>query len=247
MAHLLGAENLRIAFPHRTVLESVSLGVDEGDRIGVVGRNGDGKSTLMRLLAGIATPDSGRVTVRGGVTIGMLDQSDTLDPDLTIAHAVVGDTPEHVWAGDAKVRDVISGLLGDLPWDGRVGDLSGGQRRRVALAALLTGDDDVLFLDEPTNHLDVAAQLELMALVRGVANDGVAVVVVLHDLTTALRWCDHVVVLDDGRVAAAGAPDQVLTPELLAAVWGVRAEILRAADGTPTIAYLGPAAPDSGR
>src|SRR5690606_38359328 len=108
---LLGAENLRIAFPHRTVLESVSLGVDEGDRIGIVGRNGDGKSTLMRLLAGVATPDSGRVTVRGGVTIGMLDQSDTLDPDLTIGRAVVGDTPEHEWAGDAKVRDVISGLL----------------------------------------------------------------------------------------------------------------------------------------
>ena len=184
MAHLLGAENLRIAFPHRTVLESVSLGVDEGDRIGIVGRNGDGKSTLMRLLAGVATPDSGRVTVRGGVTIGMLDQSDTLDPDLTIGRAVVGDTPEHEWAGDAKVRDVISGLLGDLPWDGRVGDLSGGQRRRVALAALLTGDDDVLFLDEPTNHLDVEGITWLAAHLkrRWSANAG-GLLVVTHD-----RW-----------------------------------------------------------
>lgn len=184
MAHLLGAENLRIAFPHRTVLESVSLGIDEGDRIGVVGRNGDGKSTLMRLLAGVATPDDGRVTVRGGVTVGMLDQADTLDPDLTIARAVVGDTPEHEWAGDAKIRDVIAGLLGDLPWEGRVGDLSGGQRRRVALAALLTGDDDVLFLDEPTNHLDVEGITWLAAHLRRrwSANAG-GLLVVTHD-----RW-----------------------------------------------------------
>lgn len=155
MAHLLGAEALHLEFPTRVVFDSVSLGVDEGDRIGVVGRNGDGKSSLLRMLAGLQAPDAGRVTVRGGVTVGVLDQAETLDDEDTVGNAVVGDIPEHEWAGDARVREVISGLVGDLPWDAPLSSLSGGQRRRVALARLLTGDWDVLFLDEPTNHLDV--------------------------------------------------------------------------------------------
>jgi ATP-binding cassette subfamily F protein uup len=155
VAHLLGAESLHVAYPNRTIFDSVSLGLDEGDRIGIVGRNGDGKSTLMRLLSGRIEPHGGRVTVRRGVQVAMLDQADTLDPDQTVGHAIVGDIPEHEWAGDAKVRDVISGLVSDIPWDARIGDLSGGQRRRTALAAVLMGDHDAIFLDEPTNHLDL--------------------------------------------------------------------------------------------
>ncbi|MEJ7633800.1 ABC-F family ATP-binding cassette domain-containing protein [Aeromicrobium sp.] len=155
MAHLLGVESIALDFPTKTVFESVTIGIDEGDRIGIVGRNGDGKSTLLRILAGLMEPDSGRVTTRGGVHIGMLDQTDTLDQEQTVGHAIVGDKPDYEWAGDAKIRDVIAGLVSDIGWDTVVGTLSGGQRRRVALAALLVGDDDVLFLDEPTNHLDV--------------------------------------------------------------------------------------------
>jgi ATP-binding cassette subfamily F protein uup len=155
VAHLLGGESLHIQFPTRTVFEGVTVGVDEGDRIGIVGRNGDGKSTLMALLAQRLKPDSGRVTVRSGVRIGYLDQSDVLDEEHTVGEAVVGDIPEHEWASEPKIRDVVSGLLGDLDWNAPVPSLSGGQRRRVALAALLAGDWDVLMLDEPTNHLDV--------------------------------------------------------------------------------------------
>lgn len=157
MAHLLGAETLHLEFPTAVVFDAVSIGVDEGDRIGVVGRNGDGKSSLLAMLAGRLTPDSGRVTVRNGVQIGVLDQSDTLPDDQTVGQAVVGDTPEHIWAGNPVVRQVISGLLADLDWQTALGSLSGGQRRRVALAALLVGEWDVLVLDEPTNHLDVEA------------------------------------------------------------------------------------------
>ncbi len=157
MAHLLGAEGLHLEFPTKVVFDSVTLGVNEGDRIGIVGRNGDGKSSLLALLAGRVEPLAGQVTVRRGVTIGVLDQADTLDETLTVAQAVVGDAAEHEWAGDAKVRDVIAGLLADVPWDAGVGTLSGGQRRRVSLAALLAGERDVLILDEPTNHLDVEA------------------------------------------------------------------------------------------
>ena len=124
MAHLLGAERLHLEFPTRTVFDEVTLGIDEGDRIGVVGRNGDGKSTLLKLLAGRLEPDGGRVTPRGGIRIGMLDQSDDVDPGMTVAEAVVGGIEEHVWAGDARVRDVIAGLLADVPWHAQVASLS---------------------------------------------------------------------------------------------------------------------------
>lgn len=157
MAHLLGGEALHLEYPTKVVFDSVSLGVNEGDRIGIVGRNGDGKSSLLAMLAGRRRPDRGRVTVRGGVHVGVLDQGDTLDDALTIRQTVVGDTAEHEWAGDARIRDVIGGLLGDLDFDAPVITLSGGQRRRVALARLLAGDWDVLALDEPTNHLDTEA------------------------------------------------------------------------------------------
>jgi ATPase subunit of ABC transporter with duplicated ATPase domains len=152
---MLGGENLHLEFPTRVIFDGITIGINDGDRIGVVGRNGDGKSTLMKILAGRLEPDSGRVTRRGGITLGMLDQSDEVDGTLTVGEAIVGGIEEHVWAGDPKVRDVLTGLVTDIPWDAKVGDLSGGQRRRVALAALLTGEWDVIFLDEPTNHLDV--------------------------------------------------------------------------------------------
>ncbi|MGZ8770827.1 MAG: ATP-binding cassette domain-containing protein, partial [Aeromicrobium sp.] len=155
MAHLLGAESIGLDFPTKNVFDSVTIGINEGDRIGIVGRNGDGKSSLLSILAGRMQPDSGRVTTRGGVTIGMLDQTDTLDQTQTVGHAIVGDAADYEWAGDARIRDVIAGLVSDIGWDDTVGNLSGGQRRRVALAQLLVGDDDILFLDEPTNHLDV--------------------------------------------------------------------------------------------
>ena len=170
--------------PTRVVFDSVTLGIEEGDRIGIVGRNGDGKSSLLGMLAGLKEPSSGRVTVRGGTTIGVLDQADTLSDDLTISAAVVGDTPEYEWAGDPRIRDVIEGLLKDLPWDAEIGSLSGGQRRRVSLAKLLTGDWDVIALDEPTNHLDVEAITWLAGHLkkRWSPNSG-ALMVVTHD-----RW-----------------------------------------------------------
>jgi ATPase subunit of ABC transporter with duplicated ATPase domains len=155
MAHLLGCENVHLEYPSKRVFDSVTLGVDEGDRIGVVGANGDGKSTLLALLAGSVKPDGGRVVARSGLRIGALWQADSLEPSQTVAHAVVGDVPEHTWASDARVRGIIRDLIADIPWDGVVGELSGGQRRRVDLARVLVHDFDVLMLDEPTNHLDV--------------------------------------------------------------------------------------------
>lgn len=184
MAHILGAEALHLEVPTKTVFDSVTLGVDEGDRIGIVGRNGDGKSSLLMMLAGRREPDSGRVTYRGGTTVGVLDQADVFDDGETVGHAIVGDTPEYEWAGEARIREVIAGLVSDLAWEAPVDSLSGGQRRRVALARLLVGDWEVLFLDEPTNHLDVEAVAWLADHLkrRWPAGQG-ALLVVTHD-----RW-----------------------------------------------------------
>lgn len=197
MAHLLGASNLHLEYPTRVVLDSVTIGVDEGDRIGVVGRNGDGKSSLIRLLSQKFQPNSGAVTVRGGLRLGLLDQSDQIPAETTVSHAVVGEREEHEWAGDYKVRDIITGLLSDVPWDARVGDLSGGQSRRVSLAALLVHEWDVLFLDEPTNHLDVpgVAWLSEHLRKRWPSGSG-ALVVVTHDRwfldeSTQMTWEVH--------------------------------------------------------
>jgi ATPase subunit of ABC transporter with duplicated ATPase domains len=184
MAHLLGAESIRHAFPTKQVFDSITIGVNDGDRIGIVGRNGDGKSTLLKVLAKRLDTDEGKVTYRGGLRVGMLDQQDALIQNQTIGQAVVGDRPEHEWAGDPKVRDVIAGLLNDLDWQKSVDELSGGQRRRVALAALLTQEWDVILLDEPTNHLDIegVAWLAQHCKNRWNSNTG-ALIVVTHD-----RW-----------------------------------------------------------
>ncbi|MDN4475011.1 ABC-F family ATP-binding cassette domain-containing protein [Demequina sp. SYSU T00192] len=184
MAHLLGAEALHLDFGTGPVLGSISIGLDDGDRIGMVGANGAGKSTLLKVLAGRIEPDDGRVTVARGTRIAVLDQSDHVDESLTVAQAIVGDRDEHEWAADPRVRDIMSGLVPDIAADTVVGDLSGGQQRRVALAHVLVGDHDAIFLDEPTNHLDVEGVTWLADHLkrRWPANRG-ALLVVTHD-----RW-----------------------------------------------------------
>ncbi|MEG9247405.1 ABC-F family ATP-binding cassette domain-containing protein [Arthrobacter sp. Soc17.1.1.1] len=201
MAHLLGAENLSVAYVTRTILDNVSLGLEDGDRIGMVGRNGDGKSTLMRLLAQRSTPDSGRVTKRRDVTVGYLDQSDVLDGDLEVGRAIVGDQADHEWASNPKIRDVMGGLVSEVDWHAKVSSLSGGQKRRVALAKLLIGDDDVIMLDEPTNHLDVegVAWLARHLQQRWRATEG-GMLVVTHDRWFLDEVCNHTWEVHDAMV-----------------------------------------------
>jgi len=190
MPNLISLERATLVFGTTTVLDGLSTGVGTGQRIGVVGRNGGGKTSLVRVLAGEQPVDAGRVTRAGAVTVGLLSQVDTLDPAWTVREAVVGDLAEHVWAGDARVRDVLTGLLGgvDAPsvggFDAVVGPLSGGERRRLALARLLVADPDVLMLDEPTNHLDVegVAWLADHLVTRRTRSDS-ALIAITHD-----RW-----------------------------------------------------------
>ena len=201
MAYLLGCENVHLEYPTKKVFDSVTLGIGDGDRIGVVGGNGDGKSTLLRLLAGTVEPDDGRIMRRGGTTVRMLEQTDSLDPEATVAHAVVGDVPEHTWASDARVRNVIRGLIADIPWESRIGELSGGQRRRVDLARVLVADSDVLMLDEPTNHLDVHAIAWLADHLRSRwPKKSGALLVVTHDRWFLDEVCLEMWEVHDGQV-----------------------------------------------
>lgn len=184
MAHLIGAEGVGVDYGTGAVLSSVTVGLEDGDRIGVVGANGAGKSTLIKVLAGLESPHSGRVTRTGGVRVGVVDQSDAFAAGSTVLSAIVGEAETHEWAGDARVRDIMAGLVPDLAADAPVASLSGGQRRRVALARTLVADDDVLVLDEPTNHLDVDGVSWLAEhLKRRWAAGRGALLVVTHD-----RW-----------------------------------------------------------
>ena len=173
-----------IDFPSKTVFDEISLGVDAGERIGIVGRNGDGKSTLINVLAGLVEPDRGRVIRTNNVTVGLLGQSDELDDDATVGYSIVGDLPEYEWASSVRTREIIEGIVGDIPWEATVKTLSGGQRRRVDLARLLVGDYEVIMLDEPTNHLDIRAINWLAQHLKNRWREGQgALLVVTHD-----RW-----------------------------------------------------------
>ena len=151
----LGLERVSLEFATKTIFRNVTQGVFEGDRIGIVGKNGDGKSTLLKLLEGSMDPDSGRVTRRSGLTFGILSQRDPLDDDATVRQAALENRQDYEWAADSKSREIVEALLGGINLEAKVGTLSGGQRRRADLARLLLHDWDILALDEPTNHLDV--------------------------------------------------------------------------------------------
>ena len=180
----LGLERVSLEFATKTIFTDVTQGVFEGDRIGIVGKNGDGKSTLLRLLAGKMQPDSGRVTKRGGLTFGMLDQRDPLDDNATVREAALENREDYEWAADQRSREIVEALLGGINLEAKVGTLSGGQRRRADLARLLLHDWDILALDEPTNHLDVVTIHWLAEHLLHRWQDGQgALLIVTHD-----RW-----------------------------------------------------------
>lgn len=180
----LGLERVSLEFATKTIFTDVTQGVFEGDRIGIVGKNGDGKSTLLRLLAGTMQPDSGRVTKRGGLTFGMLDQRDPLDDNATVREAALENREDYEWAADQRSREIVEALLGGINLEAKVGTFSGGQRRRADLARLLLHDWDILALDEPTNHLDVVTIHWLAEHLLHRWQDGQgALLIVTHD-----RW-----------------------------------------------------------
>jgi ATP-binding cassette subfamily F protein uup len=202
--NLVNLKDAAKGYAARTVLESVTLGVSAGDRIGIVGHNGDGKSTLLRLIAGIEEPDAGAVTREGGLSLAMLGQGDDLDSRRTIREELVGGRADHEWAADSAFRSVLDGLLGGvtmarfpLGLDTPIGPLSGGERRRIALAKTLLGHPELLLLDEPTNHLDVEG---VDWLARHLAARRGSILVVTHDRWFLDAVCTHTWEVADGSV-----------------------------------------------
>src|SRR3954466_13673029 len=202
--NLVNLKDVTKGFAARTVLEDLTLGISAGDRIGVVGRNGDGKSTLLQLIAGLEHADSGAVTRSGGLHVAMLGQGDELDEERTIREELVGGRPDHEWMADAAYRSVLDGLLGGVEisrfpqgLDTEIAPLSGGERRRIALAQTLLGHPELLLLDEPTNHLDVEG---VDWLARHLAGRRGTLLVVTHDRWFLDAVCTHTWEVADGAV-----------------------------------------------
>ena len=201
--NLLNLESVSKAFDARALLDGVSLGVNAADRIGIVGRNGGGKSTLLKVMAEIEPADAGRISKSGSVTIGILSQSDEIAENLLVRDVVLGDSKIHEWAGDAKVREVLTGLFGGFSeelLDRKISYLSGGERRRVNLAKLLISDFDLILLDEPTNHLDVEGVAWLAQYLK--RNTKLAVVVITHDRWFLDEVSEQIWEVVDGKVLA---------------------------------------------
>lgn len=197
----IGLEHVSLAFATKTIFTDVTQGVFEGDRIGIVGKNGDGKSTLLHLFRGTQEPDSGRVTKRGGLTFGMLDQRDPLDDNATIREAALEGRADYEWASDNTSREIVEALLGGMSLDAKVGSLSGGQRRRADLARLLLKDWDILALDEPTNHLDVVTIHWLAEHLKNRWSKGQgALLLVTHDRWFLDEVCESMWEVHDGVI-----------------------------------------------
>jgi len=202
MANLVNAERISIAFGTRIVLDEVSAGLSAGDVIGVVGRNGDGKTTLLELLVGTQTPDSGQVVRANSLSLGYLTQAEESAPTASVREVIVGGAPDHVWAADPASRLIVTRFLSGIDLDAPIAQLSGGERRRVALTALLLGQHDLLVLDEPTNHLDVEGVAWLAEHLNAQQARGVAMLVVSHDRWFLDAICTRVWEVHDARVDA---------------------------------------------
>lgn len=252
----LRADRIRFARGRRLIIDDVDCTVPSGAVGALLGPNGAGKSTLLHLIAGVERADAGAARLgdrdlaalrrRDRARVLALSEQEVQDvPGLRVAEVVaLGRTPYlGAFAGPGELdRAVVRRSLEDLGLvelaDREYATLSGGERQRVNLARALAQEPALLLLDEPTNHLDVRAQLTMLGLLRELAHGGLTVLAALHDLSLAAGYADHVIVLASGRVQAAGAPRDVLTPALIREVWGVEAEVLEhPATGRPLIAY----------
>ena len=251
-------DNLSFTIDERVILTEVSASVAAGTVTGLLGPNGAGKSTLLRLVGGLATPATGSVTLDGNEIgslprreaarrIALLEQNTAPSVDLSVEDVVLlGRIPHRTrllgsFGGDddravaaESLAAVGAGELADRMWH----TLSGGQQQRVQIARALAQRPSLLLLDEPTNHLDVSAQLSLLSQVGGL---GITAIMALHDLNLAAAFCDHILLLQDGRLVAAGTPAEVLVPEIIGEVYGVECDIIaHPRDGHPVIVFSAP-------
>jgi iron complex transport system ATP-binding protein len=252
---MISAEGLSHAYDGDDVLREVTLSVAEGEVVGLIGPNGSGKTTLLRALYRALTPAEGEIRVGGAPladysprllaqTVAVVTQEAHAELPLSVADTVLLGRSPHLGAlrrqsaADLDIAaDALRRVGAEHLADRDIGDLSGGERQRVLIARALAQQASHLLMDEPTNHLDIHFQHEILALVREL---GVTTVVVLHDLNLAARYCDRLVLLSRGAVAAAGTVDEVLRPDVLEPVYGIHVEPVRAGDGRLQLLFRSP-------
>lgn len=209
MAHILGLDDAAISLSSRPILGNLNVSLGDGMRVGIVGPNGGGKSTLLKLLTGTLEPDTGRMTMAGTTQFAVLSQGDKFAPGMTVREAIHGASAEYEWASDAHIRELHAGLIPDVDLDRDVTQLSGGQRRRVALTAALTEEANVVVLDEPTNHLDIEGVTFLAGYLNKRFGRGTgALVVVTHDRWFLDAVCEQLWEVVPGNDGAGGRNPQ---------------------------------------
>jgi iron complex transport system ATP-binding protein len=255
----LAARGVSLGYDGRTVINDLSLEVPDGLITSIIGPNGCGKSTLLKGLGRLLPAASGSVLLDGiplteqssrhiATRLSVLPQAPTAPSGLTVADLVSrGRHPRQRWyqqfsrTDERVITDALLATdcadLADTPLE----DLSGGQRQRVWIAMTLAQETDIMLLDEPTTYLDLAHQIDVLSLIRRLNRDhGRTVLMVLHDISLAARFSDRIIAMRDGAIVAAGAPEEVVTPELLQEIFGLRAQVIREpTEGRPHVIPLG--------
>lgn len=230
--NLVTIEHLSKSYTERLLFDDTAFSINEGEKVGLIGINGTGKSTLLKIVAGLEEPDEGTVVRGRNLYIRYLPQIPEFTEGDTVIESILRDNAgESHYSSREEMQATAKSMLNELgirDHDAKVETLSGGQRKRVALAGVLMSRAELLILDEPTNHLDIKYQLQLMELVRVL---GRTVVAAIHDLNLAALYCQRLYVMKAGRVAASGTPEEVLTPELLREIYEVEAEVARDSRG----------------
>mgnify|MGYP002599317185 CR=1 FL=1 len=203
--NLINIEHISKIYGEKVIFDDASFGVQQGDKIGIVGINGTGKSTLLKVVAGEEVPDEGQVVRQNGLKIAFVPQNPTFPEGMDIRSYALQDADAESWQVESNLTE-----LGITQWDQKIDTLSGGQKRRVVLAKILAGDFDVLLLDEPTNHLDIRFQYLLMEILK---KQDATIFSSVHDLNIAAMYCDRILLMDRGRIIKAGTPEEILTEE----------------------------------
>ena len=197
----LGLEHVSLAFATKNIFTDVTQGVFEGDRIGIVGKNGDGKSTLLHLFKGTQEPDSGRVTMRNGLTFGMLDQRDPLDDNATVREAALEGREDYEWAAETKSREIVEALLGGISLDAKIGSLSGGQRQALTLLMATMNKPKLLLLDEHTAALDPKTALKVLTLSAKIVEENhLTTMMITHNMKDAIKYGNRLIMMHEGHI-----------------------------------------------